>query len=429
MTRPNKGSKASSGRGSSAPPTASDNAAVQPLNALSLTWLLLGVLASLFLLGRLEVYNFYLSADAGHYERMVSMWLDTHTLEGGDFPPGALSYFAFVRMLSRVLHISFTDGITLLDCTLIVLHLAYLNALGGRMSAFVGAALFLAAGPIVIYRYDLTVSFALLLAWLAYSRKQPTIAGFFLGIGVSIKLWPILILPVFAMAGNLRRDGLRVVGGAAAALVLVLLVFVSAGGRPAGILHTAQQHGSMPVSLDGVWGVTMQAFQDVGLVTLTNVGTRGFDIAPPVRTLASLVLLGSVVWGWWLAWKRRPFDADPMLAWLVGVIASIVIVDYLFTPQYLLWMAVPLALLHRAGIERGRCWQLTGLLCGSLFLQQYVYPLQFGPYLAAVVAHHIGPDPLLPATLYGAKIFLVAYYVFLQRTVYEYFKSRPAEQT
>lgn len=378
-----------------------------------------GVALVVLLVGRLDAWAQFLCSDVSTYMERVADAFDRHTLNGGEYQPGALLFFAFVRWLQHFA-LGFCDALEGVNCLLLAAHLVVLHQIGGRRGLVAGAVLFLCIGPIAMYRFELLVSLVVLLAWLAWRRGDMLLAGALLAWGVTIKVYPIVLFPVFFLGARTLKAAGRVAIGGIVGLSLVLTLFALHGGPLDQLAGTLAFHGKKPVALESVLGTTLQVMQNMHLTTLHEVdeyGIHGFQLPEAYRIVPTLLVVGAIAAAWLLAWRRRPFSADTGIAWLASVLASSVVISTLYVPQYLIWMTAFVALLHVAGLSATRLWRLVTCLGLAALAQQYVYPVNYQLYLDVIATHTAEPTLLLELCLFGGKLLLVAFFVMLQRDV------------
>lgn len=224
-----------------------------------------------------------------------------------------------------------------------------------------GRAWLWAAAPALVhylgYNYDalpaLTVVGALFLLRgdpPAPGRARVVLAAVLLGVGGALKLYPLLfVLPVGLwllygrpgpdQAAPGRRVGaaLGLAGVAAGVFVAVNLPFALA--NPTGWWLPFQFQASRPIDLTtlSVW-----AFAQPLVPTVTR------EQWLLVSTVATAVGVGVAAAGSWLAASRR--GRYPLLGSALAVLIAYVLLNKVFSPQYILWL---LPLLVLAGVGRG----------------------------------------------------------------------------
>jgi uncharacterized membrane protein len=204
-------------------------------------------------------------------------------------------------------------------------------------------AALVAASPLLVFQiftnFDALATACAAGAMLAWARRKPALAGALIGVGVALKLYPLLLIVPMVILG-LRTGRMREVGKMAATTVatwfvvnLPVMVLFPRGWSEFFRLNTRRGD-----DMDSIYNV-VKSF----------TGWKGFDPQlgfwqPPSVTnavtavLFAVCLAGIAYIG--LTAKRRPRLAQ--LAFLV--IAAFLLTNKVWSPQYSLWL-VPLAVL------------------------------------------------------------------------------------
>ena len=200
-----------------------------------------------------------------------------------------------------------------------------------------------AGSPLLIFHaftnFDALATACAACAMLAWSRRRPVLTGVLIGIGVALKLYPLLLFVPLLILG-VRTGRLREVGKAAAVAVvtwlavnLPIMVLFPRGWAEFFILNTRRGD-----DMDSLYNV-VKSFS----------GWRGFDTGlgfwepPSVLNAVSALLFAScciAIAYIGLTAARRPRMAQ--LAFLV--VAAFLLTNKVWSPQYSLWL-VPLAAL------------------------------------------------------------------------------------
>jgi uncharacterized membrane protein len=315
------------------------------------------------------------------------------------------------------------------------------------------AALFALAPALVFHAFtnwDLAAAAFAALALLAWSRKSPWLAGLFLGLGVTTKLYPVLFLvPLFALCLRTRRltawAKTAVAMGATVLLVYVPLLLVTpvyADGQNGERVQVAPSAWSV-LHHGGGWSDVRQSLAGLPIIGQSVNGdscahngvlrffdlnrTRGADYdsiwyavnqwtghpkvastgqcaAPThlnwgVTIAVLLVMIGLVILT--LMAARRP--RLPQLLFLG--LAGFLLVNKVYSPQYVIWL-LPLAALARPRWRAFLVWQATEI---GLLAARYIFfvglsakggGISFGWFEAAVLLRD------------GALIYLMACVVY-----------------
>ena len=201
-----------------------------------------------------------------------------------------------------------------------------------------------AASPLLIFQvftnFDALATACAACAMLAWARRRPVLAGALIGIGVALKLYPLLLfVPLVILGAADRPDARGRQGGARGGRDV-------AGGEPA-------DHGAVPAGVVGVLpaqhpprrrhGLAVQRGEVVHRLGADSIRTWGSGSHPRCSTRCPAVLFvlccGAIAYIALTA-KRRPRLAQ--LAFLV--VAAFLLTNKVWSPQYSLWL-VPLAAL------------------------------------------------------------------------------------
>ena len=265
-------------------------------------------------------------------------------------------------------------------------------------------AALVACSPLVVVHvftnFDaLAVAFATA-GLLALARRRPVLAGVLLGIGGAVNLYPLLLLVPVVLVAMRRRDpgpAVRVV--LAAVLAAVAVNAPVALAYPVGWWEFFRLNNSRPADPDSLWYV-------VSYFT----GWPGFDgdlgpgAVPTVLNAVVAVLFAVACLA--VATLARRAPQPPRLASLAFlVVASFLLVNKVWSPQYSLWL-VPLAVL---ALPRWR------LLLAWMTLDALVWvPRMF--YYLGPSARGLPPDWFL-ATAVARDLMVVALMAAVVRTV------------
>jgi hypothetical protein len=243
-------------------------------------------------------------------------------------------------------------------------------------------------GPLLVLRFDLIPAVCVLLAaaLAAEGRAGPSAAA--LGYGAAAKLFPAVLAPLLVLglvpAQGWRRALRRTVPPflLAFAVTLVPALIVSVSGTVSSLLYHIKrgvQIESLPANLIDLahlaFGVTARSAYGFGAYDLQSSISGALKLASTVATAATL--LGAA----WLVWRRAsgPASAGRGLqpadwagAFAIGVFAF-VLPTRVLSPQYLVWLAAPVAGLADRPLGRRTMWTLAG----AAVLSQLEFPFRY----------------------------------------------------
>ena len=274
------------------------------------------------------------------------------------------------------------------------------RALGRRplRPVLITLALLTIGSPVLAWRFDLAVAALVALSVLALVRSRPGAAGLWLGLGVALKLYPVVLIPAFfLLAGRGRRASF--VAGAALLALLPFAVALVWGGNPLGFLaynttrglHVESLLGGIAYSLHSLLGSNPKILNDFGSYNLHS------SLANSLEQLAAPIFVALFVMA--LAWARRAARTSarstesilPLAGYLA--VLAFMLGNKVFSPQYLAWLLPFAAFLPKPAA--------IATLVGAV-LTTLVYPLG---YALVVSAQPLG------AVLIGLRnlTFLVAF--------------------
>ena len=264
-----------------------------------------------------------------------------------------------------------------------------LSALRATIGAAAAALGLVAASPLLLGELALTRFDALPVALTAGAvaallHGRTRLAGLVLGLAIAVKLYPLLLLPLVALA-VLRRAGRKeaaiTVAVAAAAFLATFAPFVVAAPEETWFSIRAQLTRGLQVeSLPGSLALALDSVADrLGLGSLgTGVdegGTgevRSADVTGSlgeVLGVAGGLAAAAIVVGLWLGARRRAGEPSRLVGDLAAVVAAQLALGRVLSPQFLLWL-VPLV-----PLVAGRSGRVaTGLLALALAMTHVWFP-------------------------------------------------------
>jgi hypothetical protein len=257
---------------------------------------------------------------------------------------------------------------------------------GGRLDVWLAAG-FVALSPILlgslmISRYDIWPALLTALATLAAVSGRHRVAFAILALAVLAKVYPIFLVPVFAAyawhaAGRREAIVATAVGALVGLAGLVPFValdpegafdpFIRALVRP---LQTESLGASILAGLHNWLGI------DIGRVTYTyfSFNLEG-ALASQASSLQSVALLVALLAVWAIAFSRPAGDRGFVVA-SAAVVAIVVALGKVLSPQYLIWLVPPVAVLAPIRFARPMVF-----LAIAFVLTQIYYPKLYLGYL------------------------------------------------
>lgn len=361
--------------------------------------LTLGVVALLWILTRglmLLVWQFEqsVSGDVGYYWSKIGNYSQaglTGTLI--EYPTPVVGILALPYLIGgggrAGYYVAFIALMMLLDAVLTWLLWLRGGHRGARGVLFWIAFVFL-IGPLCYLRFDMIPAVLAGTALVLLSRR-PGVAGALIGLGAAIKLWPALLLP--ALLG--RRDGrVRAVASFASVGFGLALISLIVGGWQR-LLSPLTWQADRGLQVEAVWATPIMLARalDPGSHSIAMSKYQAYEIFGPgvgamttVSDVATLVGLGVIATlGVRVLWRKESSLSTAAL-FMVSIVAIMIITNKTLSPQYVLWLGGPLAvLLLGRRVDEGRPdWlrravlrlaMLTLLVAG---LTHLVYPITYG---------------------------------------------------
>jgi hypothetical protein len=381
------------------------------LSWLQLMGLFLLICMVLALEARQGMWNEHLGRDVSEFWIRTEKYL-TFQLPGTEYPPLAMLYFLLLRWTEFTFHVGFATSFLVANYVLLGLHLALLNRVAGRASAILFGVLMLAAGSIVLFRYELLVSFLTLVAWCAWRSNWPRCAGALLAAAILSKLYPLLLVPLFARppeGSDLRRQVLALGTGLGLGLAGILMFFWLGGDPISSFSGVVRFHENKPVGLESTPAAMAMAFDAIRGAwpshSVNEYSIHGLRLPAPFRWLMQLgllVSLGTLLYSYWKRGGKLILTAQAMLM-------ALIFWTTLFQPQYLIWPLAFTALLPLAGLEPRRLYLTGGLFALALATEQIVFPCHYTEFLAIFYEHR--PANILILAMAISKLAVTALFV------------------
>ncbi len=296
-----------------------------------------------------------------------------------EYPPGAFAVFLPPAILpSSAYNFAFKSLMALCGLAAlfaVVLVLAKLGMDGRRLYAAAGLLALspIAVGPISLNTYDLFPAALTVGALAALLYHRDYLAFGLLGLAVTAKVYPVVLVPpaaayVWVVLGRRRAlQSLLVLTGVVAIVIVPFAVL-----SPGGLWDSFQAQSSRGLQIESLGGAALLAAHRLGLYDATVVrgstGAATRDLAGPLAdwfgTLVSVLQIGAVA-SVWALYARVRRDPEALALAFAAAVAAFVVFNRFLSPQYLVWLC-PLVLLvpGRARLAA------VGLLAAALTLGQ-----------------------------------------------------------
>ena len=304
-----------------------------------------------------------------------------------EYPPGALAVFALPGLAEPGSEQNVTSGFRKTFETLMwICGAAALIAMAFALRAerappphVWGALAFaalapLALGSVVLSRFDLWPAALVAAAVAALVSGRWRLGSVVLGLAVSVKLYPAVLVPL-AVAAAWRREGRRAgllaLGLAAGTAAVVFLPFVVLA--PHGVWDSVSGQLRRPLQLESLGSAVLLAAHHAfgtGVTVASSHGSQNLAGEGPDALSAVLTALQVVSLLWiWTAYARGRLGLVQASA---AALAAFVAFGKVLSPQFMIWLiAVTPLVPGRRGLKA------TVLLAAALVLTQLWFPFRY----------------------------------------------------
>lgn len=318
-----------------------------------------------------------------------------------EYPPLALLIFYLPALIvdsNPAYGLLFAGEMLLLDLAIVwfLADIASYVRLPVTRTLAIYTLLLLAVSPIMAVRFDLLPAALVVAALWAFIKGKNVLAWAIVALGVTAKIYPIIIAPVFGLY-LLRNRQFRTLAKGVAAFSLTMLAcnlpfFLM---NPEGFMGIITYHGERGIQCESTWASAILVYHILGGPPVMGVFDFGSwnllspladslaPIALPVTALLLLAIYGLFVW---LLWKRTPptrynakgIDVDAarfIIAYATVSIAVFMAGNKVFSPQFLIWLFPTVPLLNPK-------WQRVFI---PLFVimglaTQFIFPYKYSEY-------------------------------------------------
>ena len=343
-----------------------------------------------------------------------------------EYPPGALPMFALPGLadpgkdqyVTTGFRRTFETIMWLCGAAALVAMAVVLRGLR-RSRPNVWAALCFAAitplllGSVVLSRFDLWPAAIVAAALAALVSGRLRLGHALLGLGVTAKLYPAVLLPlgvafVWKRAG--RREALACLGLALAVIVAVFAPFVILS--PGGVWQSFHVQLSRPLQVESLGSALLLVGHHLfglGVTGETSQGSQNLGgSAADALAVASTVVQAALLLWIWASFARGPGSREALVRSSAATLCAFVAFGKVLSPQFPIWLipVVPLV--------RGRRGLLaSALLAVALVLTQTWFPFR---YFRLALNFEVGLSWLLLARDLTLVALVAVLVVTLRRT-------------
>jgi len=307
-----------------------------------------------------------------------------------EYPPGALPFFLLPRLFSGdVMRFRgfFMVEVMLVDLLGLLLVLFYCRKRGFSQAYQGLAGLFYTALPAVLglisyQRFDLIPAVIVLAAVVLFDSGCRIPAWFMLGFGFAVKLYPVILTPVFLFKSyrdkTLKTDLLFGIPAAVLSTALLWVPLMIVSGNK--FWFFLKYHGERGIQLESIYSTILLIARLFGYPISTefsygswNVVSTASPFLAKVSFLVMLVILGAVLVHSIEIIKRKNWEIEDLPRLSVLMIMGFIIGGKVLSPQYLLWV-IPLIVIALPEKSRHRK-KIWGSFIFLTLLSFVIYPV------------------------------------------------------
>ena len=269
-------------------------------------------------------------------------------------------------------------------------------------------------GGLIWFRYDMVPALVVGLAAL-YVTRHPKVAGALVAAGAALKLWPALLIAPLIGRHRAGRQRMIWFGLTGAGLALLALV-TSSPARLTSPLTFQSDRGLQIEAIPATWLMAQRVTLPGWRVEYSS--HNAFEIFGPgvetwlqVADLTMAVVVICALGMGLMAWLHRSLPADVLTLAMVAVVAGMLVANKTFSPQYLVWLAAPVAALI---VEAKSRWMTAvaatiGVLCLVLaWFTQQVYPVQYAGLIGNPLGAAEATEVLVVRNVVMVAVWLIA---------------------
>lgn len=307
-----------------------------------------------------------------------------------EYPPGALPMFALPGLAEPGHDQQVSEGFrrtfqtlmwicgALAICAMAVVLRALRGPPVGVWAALVFAALApLLLGSVLLSRFDLWPAAIVAIALAALVTDRVRTGHALLGLGVSAKLFPAVLLPVaigFVWRRLGRSEAIVCAGIAVGVIVVVFLPFVILS--PGGVWDSLKTQVDRPLQVESLGASLLLAAHHafgVGVTGETSHGSQNLAGSVAHAVAIAAVVAQALVLLWiWTSFARGPATREAFVRASAASLCAFVAFGKVLSPQFLIWL-IPVVPLVRGlrGLAAGF------LLAVALGLTQLWFPFRY----------------------------------------------------
>lgn len=319
-----------------------------------------------------------------------------------EYPPLTLLAFllpglVFREPLAYGLAFSFEMFVYDLLIMYFIMSISRLYDFSIKKALIIYSVVVITVGPILVVRYDIFPAMLTMAGLYAFIKKRPNLAWGAVTLGVMAKLYPMVLLPLFAIYHIVNKQYTTLLRGALVFIIVItaislpwLILDAPAYGESFSYhfergLHSESSYGSL-LLVGKLLGWTT-SYEELSYGSWNIVSTLADNIADISSYIVFVVLLIIYVGFAWRLWKEKSTTSltsslRPNEAFLLGQFAFLAVLGFLlfnkvFSAQYIVWL-IPLAIF----IPSRYNYISLLLVCLASLLTQFVFPYTYIEFAA-----------------------------------------------
>jgi Glycosyltransferase family 87 len=245
-----------------------------------------------------------------------------------------------------------------------------------------GALVFAALAPlllgsVILSRFDLWPAALVAVALAALVSGRVRTGHVLLGLGITAKLYPAVLLPVglaFVWRQRGRRETFVCAALALAVVAVIFLPFVILS--PGGVWDSLRTQLDRPLQVESLGSALLLAAHHivgVGVTPETSHGSQNLaGSAADEMAIAAVVVQGLALLWIWISFARGPGTREGFVRSAAASLCAFVAFGKVLSPQFLIWLIPVVPLVRgRRGLAAG------SLLAVALALTQIWFPFRY----------------------------------------------------
>jgi uncharacterized membrane protein len=239
----------------------------------------------------------------------------------------------------------------------------------------------LICAPLIAWRYDLFPALLTLLSLYCLIENRNIISGLSLGIAVSTKLYPVVLVPVFALylIVDKKIDSLKrfILGGGISIAALVPFFILS----PNWLKLFLSYHQQRGLEIESLYSGIILLFQMFGIGTANKIyNFTAFHISSPYATIIlkflpyfTVFVFAMVITSCFFHFKKISKKSgnipnDSLIVYTTIITITFIALNKVLSPQYVIWVLPFVPLLR---------FRYASLLLAVFILTNLLFPLGF----------------------------------------------------